>query len=117
MKYYQGYHDITTVFLLTLPTNLAFYCLEAFTETRLLEFMTKSFTECLVPHLKHVENRIEDPNLKNLVTDSGNFEFMMFATSWLLTMFAHDIEKFESLQRLFDALIAGGDTMIYSVIL
>ena len=27
-KYYQGYHDVVSVFLLTLESNLAFYCLE-----------------------------------------------------------------------------------------
>jgi len=50
-----------------------------------------------VPHLKAIENKIEDADLKDLVTDCGNFEFMMFATSWLLTFFSHDIERFDSL--------------------
>lgn len=96
-SYYQGYHDVCSVFLLTLESNLAFYCLEQFTKQRLTDFLTKGFQESLVPHLKQVENRIEDPVLKQLVTDNGNLEFMMFATSWLLTHFSHDIEHFKAL--------------------
>lgn len=67
--------------------------------------------------MKEIEARIDDSDLKDLVTDHGNFDFIMFATSWLLTMFTHDIEHFEGLQRLFDAILAGGSSFIYSVIL
>ncbi len=41
----------------------------------------------------------------------------MFATSWLLTMFSHDIECFANLQRLFDAFIAGEPDLILKTIL
>lgn len=41
----------------------------------------------------------------------------MFATSWLLTFFSHDIENFQNLQRLFDVFIAQEpDSMLISVI-
>jgi hypothetical protein len=42
---------------------------------------------------------------------------MMFATSWLFTMFAHDVENFSALQRLYDAVIAGGPAFINHVIM
>ena len=41
----------------------------------------------------------------------------MFAISWLLTMFSHDVENFEGLQLIFDAVIAGDQSFIYSLIL
>jgi len=48
-KYYQGYHDVASVFLLVLGENLAFYCLEAFTLRHLIPYMTKTFDKCIVP--------------------------------------------------------------------
>jgi len=50
--------------------------------------------------------------LFEVVTDGGNYEGPMFAVSWLLTMFSHDIEKFQNLQRLFDVVIANGPDFI-----
>jgi len=63
LKYYQGFHDIVTVFLLTLDENLAFYCLYAFTNKYLLDFMTREFNLSVMPPLTAVQNtfRNSDP--------------------------------------------------------
>lgn len=107
LKYYQGYHDIATVFLLTLDVNLAFYCLDAFTQEYLVPYMTEDFKISVIPRLSAIPAKLADnPVLQNIVTADGTSEFPMFATSWLLTLFSHDIEHFPSLERLFDFMIA-----------
>jgi hypothetical protein len=41
----------------------------------------------------------------------------LFATSWLLTLYSHDVEHFDSLQRMFDLFISRGPkTFIFSTI-
>ena len=41
----------------------------------------------------------------------------IFTTSWTLTAFAHDIENFASVQRIYDALLGGHPLlMIYIVV-
>lgn len=57
-SYYQGYHDVASVFLLTLGENLAFYCLEQFTILHLHLFLTETFDKCIIPRLKQVEQDI-----------------------------------------------------------
>jgi hypothetical protein len=52
-----------------------------------------------------------------MTTNEGQNEFPMFATSWLLTMFSHDIECFDNLQRLFDAILAGDPDLVLKTIL
>jgi len=41
----------------------------------------------------------------------------IFTTSWTLTMFAHDLENFESVQRIYDVAVAGHPLlMIYIIV-
>ena len=72
----------------------------------------------VAPILASIQNSFinSDPNMYDVVSDGGNFEMPMFATSWLLTMFSHDIEQFSNLQRLFDVVISGGPDFINAMI-
>jgi len=114
LKYYQGYHDVMSVFLLTLDTNLGYYGGEVASRFILNDFLTLEFEESLIPLSKMVFFlvRKEDEDLYNLVSDHGNYSFPMFATSWILTLFSHDIERFGNLQRLFDFFLSSHPIMI-----
>ena len=97
-KYYQGFNDIASVFLLTLGQNLAFYCTDAAGRYILSDFLELPFDEGLVPLFQLVFFLLEkvDTNLYMLVTDDGNNPTAPFTTSWFLTLFCHDIERFET---------------------
>ena len=62
-----------------------------------MRYLTKSFEQSLIPDLKRIEESIDDEGLSALVTNNGMNDCMMFAVSWLLTMFAHDVENFSVL--------------------
>lgn len=43
LKYYQGFNDIVSVFLLTLDCNLGFYCADIFARFFLIDFLQLRF--------------------------------------------------------------------------
>ena len=47
-----------------------------------------------------------------LVSDDGLQDMPIFATSWILTIFSHDIEKFDCVQRIFDTCLASHPLII-----
>ena len=53
-----------------------------------------------------------DRDLYMLVSDDGLQPTPIFTTSWNLTIFAHDIENFSSVQRLYDVFLASHPLMI-----
>lgn len=52
MYYYQGYHDVVSVFLLTLGENLGFYCADAASRFWIWDFMLENFEPGVIPSLK-----------------------------------------------------------------
>ena len=57
-----------------------------------------------------------DEDLYYLTSDDGNVPAALFTTSWMLTLFSHDIEQFEVVQRLFDFILANHPLMIIYLI-
>jgi hypothetical protein len=80
--------------------------------------MTLDFSISVMPPLIALQQRFknDDPALYDVLTDRGNYEGPMFAVSWFLTFFSHDIENFSNIQRLFDVIISSEPDLIKDVI-
>lgn len=107
MNYYQGMNDVASVFLLTLDQNLAYYCTDIASRFILNDYLQLPFEEGLIPMFKLVFYLLEkvDPELYMLASDDGLQEMPIFTTSWILTIFSHDIENFDCVQRIYDAFL------------
>jgi len=114
MNYYQGMNDVAAVMLLTLGPNSGFQTCEIASRFLLTDFLQLPFDQGLVPlfHLVFFLLKSVDPDLYSLASDDGLQPMPIFATSWILTTFAHDIESLEAVQRLYDVLLASHPLMI-----
>jgi hypothetical protein len=70
VKYYQGFNDIISVFLLTLDCNMGFYCADIFARFYLIDFLTLRFDQGLIPLF----------NLASKVLRQVNEDLYMFIT-------------------------------------
>lgn len=111
LHYYQGYHDLASIFLLVAPTeeqafammeklslNHVSYALQSSLDT------TKKLLSLLFPLISFAE-----PNLHNYFLQSGVEPF--FALSWVLTWFSHGFDDLDTIARLFDFFIASHPLM------
>ena len=114
MNYYQGMHDVLGIFLLTLDQNLAFHCSDLASRFLLTDYLQLPFDVGLVPLFQLTFYLLEkyDKDLYMLVSDDGLQPTPIFATSWILTLFSHDVENFACVQRLFDVVLASHPLMI-----
>ncbi|KAH8200676.1 hypothetical protein TruAng_005140 [Truncatella angustata] len=101
--YFQGYHDICQVFLLVLPPELRAGAVAHLSALRIRDFMLPNLTPAiaqlrLIPDILYAV----DPALCRHLSQTEPF----FALSGTLTMYAHDIQSYSSIARLFDALLA-----------
>ncbi|KAF4134057.1 Rab-GTPase-TBC domain [Phytophthora infestans] len=103
--YFQGYHDIVSVFLLTLgssPTTMQ--AVQNVSETYQREPMRPGFeqvmatTRLLFPLLDAA-----DELLFQHLRASGVEPF--FALPWMITWFAHQLKRFGDVKRLFDVFL------------
>lgn len=103
LHYFQGYHDIVQVLLLVLGVNAAAAAVARLSMLRIRDFMlpTMSGTE---PHLQLLPSIIfaADKSLGQRLSQMQPF----FALSATLTLYAHDIEEYSDIARLFDFLLA-----------
>ncbi|KAI1849362.1 hypothetical protein JX265_012077 [Neoarthrinium moseri] len=108
--YFQGYHDICQVFLLVLPPALRPSAVARLSALRIRDFMLPNLAPAisqlrLIPDILYAV----DPALCRHLSQTEPF----FALSGTLTMYAHDIQSYSSIARLFDALLARGQ--VFSV--
>ncbi|KAJ5477438.1 hypothetical protein N7539_007582 [Penicillium diatomitis] len=101
--YFQGYHDIAQVLLLVLGTHGAGQALARVSLFRIRDYMLPSLT----PALKHLQLipaivGTVDPELWEHLANIQPF----FALASALTLYAHDIEEYSDIARLFDFLLA-----------
>uniref|UniRef100_A0AAV1VLT2 Rab-GAP TBC domain-containing protein n=1 Tax=Peronospora matthiolae TaxID=2874970 RepID=A0AAV1VLT2_9STRA len=103
--YFQGYHDIVSVFLLTLGTSdTTLRVLQKVSETYHRETMREglehvmSITRLLFPLLNAA-----DELLVQHLHESGVEPY--FALPWMITWFAHQLKRFEDVARLFDVFL------------
>ena len=118
MNYYQGMHDVAGTFLLTLDQNLAFHCIDVASRFLLTDYLQLPFDVGLIPLFQLALYLLEkiDKELYMLVSDDGLQPTPIFATSWTLTIFSHDVENFACVQRLFDVVLASHPLMIIYLI-
>lgn len=101
--YFQGYHDICQVFLLVLPPPLRTAAVARLSALRIRDFMLPKLDPAisqlrLIPEIL----RAVDAALCHHLSQTEPF----FALSGTLTMYAHDIQEYGDIARLFDALLA-----------
>ena len=105
LHYFQGYHDIVQVLLLVLGVNAASPAVARLSLLRIRDFMlpTMAGTEShllLLPSILYAADR----TLYAHLSLSQNRPF--FALSATLTLYAHVIEEYGDISRLFDFLLA-----------
>ncbi|KAI1339510.1 rab-GTPase-TBC domain-containing protein [Xylariaceae sp. FL0016] len=103
LHYFQGYHDICQVFLLVLPPALRAPALRRLSVLRIRDFMLPNLSPALaqlrlIPSILYAVDPV-------LTAHLGRIE-PYFALADTLTMFAHNVQRYASIARLFDALIA-----------
>lgn len=103
LHYFQGFHDICQVFLLVLGPQMATSCVTRLCLTRIRDFMLSSLAPALAHlHLLPDILQAEDSELCKHLSQTQPF----FALAATLTLFAHDIQNYKDISRLFDALLA-----------
>ena len=103
LSYFQGYHDIVQVFYLVLGTHAAPQAAARLSLLRIRDFMLSSLEpaiaqlELLRPLLRHA-----DPDLYEHLPKSS----ATFALAGTITMFAHNLQEYKDITRLFDFFLA-----------
>lgn len=103
LHYFQGYHDIVQVLLLALGANAAVSAVARLSLLRIRDFMLPTMAGT-TPHLDLVKVILYavDPDLAKHLSQTHSY----FALAPTLTMYAHDIEQYSDIARLFDFLLA-----------
>ncbi|KAG5821928.1 hypothetical protein H9Q74_001011 [Fusarium xylarioides] len=101
--YFQGYHDISQVLLLVLAPAWRARVLARLSVLRIRDFMLPSFGPTtaqlrLLPDILHAA----DPKLRRHLAGVEPF----YALAGTLTMYAHNIETYQDIARLFDVFLA-----------
>jgi hypothetical protein len=101
--YFQGYHDICQVFLLVLAPKWRAPVVARLSVLRIRDFMLPSLgpTTAQLRLLPDILDRA-DPKLRRHLSGVEPF----YALSGTLTMYAHNIEAYHDIARLFDVLLA-----------
>lgn len=105
LSYFQGFHDIVQVFLLVLGVDHAAEAVAHLALLRIRDFMLPSLSPSLA-HLRLMPAVIHavDPGLYRHLSQTEPF----FALAATLTLYAHDIQEYGDIARLFDFLLAHG---------
>ncbi len=103
LSYFQGYHDICQVFLLVLSSSGAVEPVARLSALRIRDFMLPTFAQALrqlqlIPSILYTVS----PKLWDHLSGTQPF----FALSGTLTMYAHDIQSYGDIARLFDVLLS-----------
>ncbi|KAK8079607.1 GTPase-activating protein gyp10 [Apiospora hydei] len=101
--YFQGYHDICQVLLLVLAPAQRPSAMARLSALRIRDFMLPNLAPA-VAQLRLIPDILDaaDPALCTHLSQTEPF----FALSGTLTMYAHDIQSYGAIARLFDALLA-----------
>lgn len=104
LSYFQGYHDICQVFLLVLEAQNRAPAVARLSALRIRDFMLPTFAQALqqlhlIPDIIHTVNAALWKHLSGIAQP-------FFALSGTLTMYAHDIQEYGEIARLFDVLLA-----------
>lgn len=103
LSYFQGFHDIAQVFLLVLGVDQAPKAVAHISLLRIRDFMLPSLSASLA-HLDLLPTILYAVDRKLCLHLSQTRPF--FALAATLTLYAHDIQEYGDIARLFDFLIA-----------
>ncbi|KAL8934249.1 MAG: hypothetical protein Q9211_005330, partial [Gyalolechia sp. 1 TL-2023] len=105
LSYFQGFHDIAQVFLLVLGVEDAAAAVSHLSLLRIRDFMLPSLSPSLA-HLRLLPSilQVADAKLCKHLSDTQPF----FALGAVLTLYAHEIQEYGDIARLFDFLLAHG---------
>ena len=105
LSYFQGFHDIAQVFLLVLGPDNAPAAIAHLSLLRIRDFMLPSLSPSLA-HLRLLPSILHaaDAKLCHHLSQTQPF----FALAATLTLYAHDIQEYGDIARLFDFLLANG---------
>ncbi|PSS25672.1 hypothetical protein M430DRAFT_134332 [Amorphotheca resinae ATCC 22711] len=103
LHYFQGYHDICQVFLLVLEPRSRASAVSRLSALRIRDYMLPTLAPSLA-QLRLIPSiiRTVDPKLYNHLPLTQPF----FAIPGILTMYAHDIQEYGDIARIFDVLLA-----------
>ncbi|CAL5872735.1 uncharacterized protein PFLUO_LOCUS7002 [Penicillium psychrofluorescens] len=101
--YFQGYHDIVQVLLLVLGEQKAASAMAQISLFRIRDYMLPTLSPA-IKHLQLIPAIIEtaDPKLRQHLANIQPF----FALAATLTLYAHDIQEYSDIARLFDFILA-----------
>jgi len=103
LHYFQGYHDICQVFLLVLEPQYRAAAVARLSALRIRDYMLPTLAPSLA-QLRLIPSIIYavDPRLYRHLPLTQPF----FAIPGILTMYAHDIQEYGDIARVFDVLLA-----------
>jgi len=118
LHYIQGFHDICTVFLRVCGKDMSQQLTEHLSKRHIRDSLRPNLDvvvallSLLFPLIEY-----EDPEVFDFLSKSQVQP--IFALSWVLTWFSHNVEQFEDCCRLFDFFLASHPLMplYYSVVL
>ena len=101
--YFQGYHDIVQVLLLVLGAETTPAAVARLSLLRIRDFMLPTMTGAL-SHLQLLPSILKaaDADLFEHLSQTAPFYFALPAT---LTLYAHEIQEYGDIARLFDYLL------------
>ncbi|KAI8149892.1 rab-GTPase-TBC domain-containing protein [Fennellomyces sp. T-0311] len=110
LKYYQGFHDICSCFLLVLGKKDAIPAAENVALFFIRDGMLDSF-DPISKQLRLMSSIVqyEDAELTEHLDRCHIMPY--YALSWILTWFSHDFERFDKVARLFDLFISSSPLM------
>ncbi|KAG2219225.1 hypothetical protein INT45_004585 [Circinella minor] len=110
LKYYQGFHDICSCFLLVLGKKDAIPAVENVALFFIRDGMLESF-DPISKQLRLMSSIVQYED--NELTDHLDRCHIMpyYALSWVLTWFSHNFERFDKVARLFDLFISSSPLM------
>lgn len=107
LHYFQGFHDICSVFLLVAGEALGYRLIHRFVYTYCRDAMRPTFdlTSSLMSLIPLLIRSVDVPLYEKLVAlqqEVRSNQMPMFALSWVITYFAHVVPCFEKVTRIFD---------------
>jgi len=110
LHYYQGFHDVCTIFLLVLGKRRAIPAVENVA----LHFLRDGMLDSIDPVSRQLPLvttllRSENPRLYEFLMSANIMPF--YTLSWVLTWFSHDLTDFDKVMRLFDLFMSSTPLM------
>ncbi|KAI9314244.1 rab-GTPase-TBC domain-containing protein [Dichotomocladium elegans] len=110
LHYYQGFHDICSVFTLVFNERDASILMEHVALFYIRDAMLDSL-EPILRQLTMLDTLIqkEDPKLHDHITSAGVLPY--YCLSWVITWFSHDLNDLQKILRLFDLFLSSAPLM------